>query len=307
MRKAFIGFSSPIAYSYKFENEKGHPNPILDSPIGLFLFYDEIWFLDKKLCPYNMQSLPYVHFLSEEYDLSKLDLRQLHLSLDEISKIIPAEKREEARSAYDRARHLNIQDGWLADNHGRGISVGNDGAMPNPTENNLIIDDYIARQFGLELITNSYTYYASTTFVSHEVSRQLAHAVLAKNIPNFQMIDGPYHPLIDDLRSDSFLKDFRGKVKDLANTSDISVITNLSEQMEHQFDLYTTALVLKHFDKKRIFKGIADAVVGQVPILSNVYSAVDGGKTVFDAINARKNYGWVGFLANAKLIRETRS
>jgi hypothetical protein len=32
------------------------PNPILDSPFGLMLLYDELWFLTKDLCPTNLRN-----------------------------------------------------------------------------------------------------------------------------------------------------------------------------------------------------------------------------------------------------------
>ena len=91
MRKAFIGLSSPIGYNYSnsFESEKGKPNPLLDSPMGVFLFYDELWFINRRTCPLNCENLPYVKFLDEEFDLSKLDLEQFHWKNFQIEKYIP--------------------------------------------------------------------------------------------------------------------------------------------------------------------------------------------------------------------------
>ena len=77
-RIAFIGLSTPLFYDYRNPASKAisdlgsSPNPILDSPFGLFLLFDEIWFLCRSLCPQNMRDLPYVKFLDESGKLPLL-------------------------------------------------------------------------------------------------------------------------------------------------------------------------------------------------------------------------------------------
>jgi hypothetical protein len=67
-RIAYVGLSTPVFYDYKYSaretnaDTRSSPNPILDSPYGLLLLYDEIWFLTRSLCPDNMRDLPYVNF-----------------------------------------------------------------------------------------------------------------------------------------------------------------------------------------------------------------------------------------------------
>ena len=72
-RVAYIGASSPIAFDYiKFHaRQSKYPNPILEAPLGLFIMYDELLFLDPVVCPYNMKGLEYVKFVTDEEDLSK--------------------------------------------------------------------------------------------------------------------------------------------------------------------------------------------------------------------------------------------
>ncbi len=71
MRIAYIGLSTPISYDYLHYASKASsdtlssPNPILESPFGLLLLYDEIWFLCRSLYPENMRGLPYIRFLDE--------------------------------------------------------------------------------------------------------------------------------------------------------------------------------------------------------------------------------------------------
>ena len=49
-RTAYIGISYPLLYDYEHQANKGpndlsdSPNPIIESPLGLMIFYDEILF-----------------------------------------------------------------------------------------------------------------------------------------------------------------------------------------------------------------------------------------------------------------------
>lgn len=72
-RTAYIGISYPLLYDYRHQADKSSndlldsPNPIIESPLGLMIFYDEILFLCKSVCPNNMRNLPYVKFVDEIY------------------------------------------------------------------------------------------------------------------------------------------------------------------------------------------------------------------------------------------------
>ena len=50
-RTAYIGISYPLLYDYRYQADKSpndlldSPNPIIESPLGLMIFYDEILFL----------------------------------------------------------------------------------------------------------------------------------------------------------------------------------------------------------------------------------------------------------------------
>jgi hypothetical protein len=74
MRIAYVGLSGPLFYDYGHLATPGpadmqsSPNPILDSPYGLLLLFDELWFLTRSVCPENMRELDYVRFLDEAGD-----------------------------------------------------------------------------------------------------------------------------------------------------------------------------------------------------------------------------------------------
>jgi hypothetical protein len=94
MRIAFIGLSGPLFYDYRNPARKApsdlesSPNPVLDSPFGLLLLFDEIWFLCRSLCPDNMRDLPYVKFLDETGTLPKLD----NTTISDATKSIKADR-----------------------------------------------------------------------------------------------------------------------------------------------------------------------------------------------------------------------
>ena len=54
-RTAYIGISYPLLYDYKHQagrssnDMRDSPNPIIESPLGLMIFYDEIIFLCRSV------------------------------------------------------------------------------------------------------------------------------------------------------------------------------------------------------------------------------------------------------------------
>ena len=251
MRKALIGLSSPIGYDYSnnFESEKGKPNPLLDSPMGLFLFYDELWFINRRTCPLNCENLPYVKFLDEEFDLSKLDLEQFRWKNMQIEKYIPRDTLVNSSDNLIKAIELNIgQERRRIDNHGRNFKIGKIDTTPNPTARNLIIDDFIASQFGFELIMNSLTSVLATPAkidIKSELENSLTQLLICENIPNFQLLEGPYHALIEDLRSECLLKYFRNKIEYVTENKSKEELLELKLELKKSMNKYLYELIIK--------------------------------------------------------------
>ncbi|QIE58718.1 hypothetical protein G5B37_03815 [Rasiella rasia] len=305
MRRAFIGLSSPLGYSYAndYESRFGRPNPVLDSPLGIFLFYDEIWFASRNTCPINCENLHYVRFFDEAYDMSKMDLEQFHWKNEEIQKVLNSQGYIPFDN-WNEAIELNLGDKKrFVDNHSRGYPFGKINPAPNPTPLNLMIDDHIAGKFGFELITNSVTnqYVLNTRKASKDSDLlNLTQSVLCENIPSFQLEDGPYHELIEDLRSDEYLKRFRRELDLSLLTQENKSIQEIKTELEAKMSKYLNELILRELDEANIQNGIFNATVGQIPVLSNVYSGLDGGAQVLSTIQKRKEVGWMGFVAKVK-------
>jgi hypothetical protein len=77
-RIAFVGLSSSAAYLFGFKRHiPGNPwdwNPILESPQGLSILYDNVLFLHKALCPTSMENLSFVKFIE---DLNQVVLEEV--------------------------------------------------------------------------------------------------------------------------------------------------------------------------------------------------------------------------------------
>src|SRR5260370_15334750 len=109
MRTDFVGLSTPLFYDYRHPASRApsdlysSPNPILDSPFGLMLLYDEIWFLCRSLCPENMRESPHVRFLDERKMLPPLrDLATLETWKDvEASPSLRDRYRKATRTFFD--------------------------------------------------------------------------------------------------------------------------------------------------------------------------------------------------------------
>ncbi len=160
MRIAYIGLSGPIFYDYKYPARQvltsipRSPNPVLDSPFGLFLLFDEIWFLARGLCPDNMRDLSYVHFLDEESLLPQLN------EIDQIRGAIPPRLLERyVEGCQDRPddymerllrrivpfpyyrRNPKVLTSWLDDGVGHLIKIGGYSLVAGPLTPDLAVFD----------------------------------------------------------------------------------------------------------------------------------------------------------------------
>jgi hypothetical protein len=307
MRKAFVGLSSPLAYNYdfNFEKLKGRPNPILDSPMGLFLFYDEIWFANRRTCPYNCEDLAYTHFLDEEYDLSKMELGRFSWSNPDVIKSLPEGKNSIKWDHWKHGLELNLGNELpVVDNHGRSFLFGGLHTFPNPDPKNLLVDDFLASEFGMELITNTVTAPLSaltTASGTGHLETALTQLLICENIPNCQWKEGPYLPFIDDLRSENTIKKFRLKISEVTANKSPGDLIGLKTSLEKSMDRYLNELIIKQVDSQRIFKSIFNAIISWIPVLSDIYGRLDGGKQVLESIRNRKENGWMGFIAKSRL------
>jgi len=292
LRRVLIGFSSPLGYYYDLETEKGHPGPILEAPLGYFLFYDEIWFINRKLCPYNMVDLPYVHFVDE--DLLKEGLPE---DFTEGTTTLP-KLPDFPFPKWTKQVQETFITGARFDNHARTQRLGELIVLPTPGNYaNFIIDSYIAARFDLELAENTINAGWLTKFTKNFLLVQTTEKILAERIPSLQTMDGPYHSVIEDFRKDSLLKSYRDKVTEAYQSRSYDELPIVCKKLGDEYDRITAELAATRFGVSRLVDGGVSLSVGQVPVAGNVSSAIQGIREISGYFRDKKDKGWAGFIA----------
>ena len=293
-RKCLIGLSSPINYNPRALRKK-FPTPLLEAPAGLFLLFDEIWFLHTNLCPWNMRQLPYVHFLNEE-----INLPELSNLVKEIPKAVADAKQELTANQIRKGQYTKFPFVQPPP-----ILLGESKLEPSPLHlGNFIIDSALASYFDLNLLTNSITNPSTSPLVEINREKELTHLLLLNRIPNIYGKWGPYRPglrtLVDDLRESELLRRFREKISEACEENSSTPITKLSQKIEKELDDIVYKSFSDSFRQKYLYFSFANMVLGQIPIVSNVLSVVMGISDFIKFYRTRNNSGWAGFIAYAK-------
>lgn len=222
-RIAYIGLSYPLLYDYKnkarlSENDlTDSPNPIIESPLGLLILYDELWFLCESICPDNMRTLPYVKFIDKMF--GDLYYEGADVFMEDIDLKIEADS---GLPFTEIVKRMNIDKRYGVDNHTHGIRIGNVVRSGNSDTYNLAFDIYVLaalREQGIdniELIANSR--FGINESVNSNRDAEAAEKILIPGIPNYLSVNGPYHPCMEELRSNKYLTDFRKWIMENHNT-----------------------------------------------------------------------------------------
>lgn len=314
MRKriAYIGISYPLLYDYKHMADKTEndaldtPNPIIESPLGLMIFYDEIWFLCRSICPNNMRNLPYVKFVDELYPDFYFE-GILALADETKNSIIINTK----FSYEDVEKALNVE-GWGADGHTHGLKIGDVKISASSNETQFLFDLYVFQALheqynqDIELITNS-------RFISKKgnggAESEFIDKIIIPGIPNYIGIDGPYHECMEELRENKYIRDFRrwvieehghiqrAEIKEMC----VSVEKNMDETKEKIFKKYlddNSAYSFFRSTGSATLKAVAGTVCSIISFLDVFQGSIDKGKNYCDAKNVR----WQGFVMDARNI-----
>jgi hypothetical protein len=292
-KRLLIGASSPVGYFYLRAGEFGRPAPILEAPLSYTLLYDEIWFLSRKLCPYNMEYLDFVHFVDE-------DLCREGLPKDAFKDIHKPDFGKFPWEEWNAIIANTIGHRWNYDNHATGLQFGELSLLPTPGQYvNLLIDRHIATTYDMDLVENSANAIWSRQVDENDLELDVSEKLLTSSVTSLQSIDGPWHPCIADLRSDRLLKEYRKKMQTVS-IDDIRDIDQRVDELSKEFEKITQHIVQEHFETTGLFKSSAMFLLGLVPYVGNVIGAGGLLKEIHDKIKARKEKGWVGFLGKAQ-------
>ncbi len=209
--------------------------------MGLFLLFDEIWFPCASVCPDNMRDLPYVRYLEDLSPSIPLFPNEI---LDRwpppndgvsIFDVHPGGYGELTGLYYGRAEGV--------DNHTHGLSCFGADFHGNPTPSNLILDLYLVDTFHeleLTLVLNEATAsYAFPSGLDYLRGRDVGKALMLAeralqivSIYDITGINGPYHPLVQELREHQYLSAFRKWANCEATRLDNRTVEDIVEELD---------------------------------------------------------------------------
>ncbi len=190
---------------------------------------------------------------------------------------------------------------WNYDNHARGISLGDVRLLPTPGNLDcLLVDRFVASRFSMDLVENTVNAVWSQDLDEKTFKLALSEKLLQSSVTSLQTIDGPWHPAIADLRSDSLLKSFRRRIDNVPTAANLVEVDSRLAELSREFERVTLSIVEQHFETSSLSNSAASFVVGFIPVVGNVVGAAGLAKEISDKLVARRDDGWVGFLGRAK-------
>ena len=317
-RKAYIGLSGPILYDYRnsasktSSDTKSSPNPILESPFGLLLLYDEIYFLCRSLCPQNMRELKYVHFLDEEGLFPSDDDDEYFDSLLNTVKNNYIYKDCNLKSNYNKGiRELKIEWGinWLKKSSDHSHKLNIQGLedvpsflvgctdLPQLTLDLIIYDKLMIDD--IDFITNSFTSLMINKHNEHLYKSSLSELLLIENIPNYLMKMGPYHQCIEEIREDSYLKEFRKWICNTNLSNSKGELKDVKKAVESSLKEAQDRVFLKYFQDHSFFKSCGKSFCGD--LLGLIMPGVGTATNISEKlINKNIAHKWQSFLVSAR-------
>lgn len=314
-RIAYLGLSYPIRFDTTIYTKSwmgyspllGNTFPIIESPWGLMLLYDELWFLCKDVCPLNMRDCSFVKFVTDLFP--KIDYQKLF---------------EDARSMVDKPR--NIYDSM--DEHFRAFCkktvyytvttspsqdcyVGNmrvsAGSLPDNFLFDLLIKAKIESLSGkrIELIANGNIDYEG--YIAEKGIFELSKELILNGIPNYLTHYGPYHPVIDELRESRYLTDYRTWICDYHSHLQNTEIDEVKKAVEHELKSIQDRIFLRYMEdhsKKTFYTSMAKTVVnttiGAVSLPYSVVAAVNDVATDRKEMLEAQNDRWAAFVVESR-------
>lgn len=311
-RAAYIGISYPLLYDYRHQADKSSndlldsPNPIIESPLGLMVFYDEILFLCKSVCPNNMRNLPYVKFVDELYP--DFYFKGILEHADEMEDSIAINTKI---SYHDIVKSLCVEK-WGPDGHTHALKIGDIVISASSNEKQFLFDLFVFQALqnryneDIELIANSR--YASGVF-NGGTKIELIDRIIIPGIPNYIGVDGPYHSCMEELRENKYIVDFRRWIIEKHNNIQrteikemcLAVEKSIEEVKENTFKKYLENNNGYSFFKSTgstILKTAAGLLYSPISVIDAFAGSIVGGKNCLDAKSVR----WQGFVMDSRNI-----
>ena len=314
-RTAFIGLSYPLLYDYKHPAEKSKndlissPNPIIESPLGLMILYDEILFLCRSVCPNNMRNLPYVKFVDELYPdfyfQGCMDLAE------EKYKEISEENWLDNKDYEDIVESFNIRE-WGPDGHTHGLKIGDITTAASSNQLMFLFDLFVFQALqntyheDIEFITNR-------KFISMSFDTgarvELIDKIIIPGIPNYLGVSGPYHKCMEELRENEYITDFRKWI--IKNHSNLQrqEINERCKAVENSIEEVRQRVFRKYLENNSgysFFTSTGETLITTTagimfPVISGVVALKSITQEAREARDA-KSVRWQGFVMDSRNI-----
>lgn len=316
-RIAYIGLSYPLLYDYRNQASRSKndmqdsPNPIIESPLGLMILYDELWFLCESICPDNMRRLPYVKFVDElfpdlYYEGAASVKNSFNLQID-INRTM---------SFDDYIAKMNIKNWRGIDGHTHAFKIGDTVISGSGSENNLKFDIYIFQALqekatdSIELVSNSRFLMNGNTESNRDA--EAAERIIVPNIPNYLNKQGPYDPCMEELRSNQYLIDFRKWIIDNHYSIQRKEINEICSDVEHAIEETKDKVFNKYLEdnsKYAFYRSTGTTILktglGSLCPAISILDAITGiSKACSDAGDVKSDR-WQGFVINSRKIMKS--
>lgn len=268
------------------------PNPVLVGSMGLFLLFDEIWFPCASVCPDNMRDLPYVRYLED-----------LKPSIPLLPKeVLERWRPPQGKSIFDvhpqgysglTGRYYGRPDG--VDNHTHGLTCFGTSFRGDPTPENLVLDLYLVDTFhdlDLTLVLNestaSYAFptgldYLRVTGPENEIGLA-ERALQITSLYDITGVNGPYHPVVQDLRDHAYLDAFRKWANCEASRLDNRTVDDIIEELD---------AVVEEFAERALRKAVGDGDLKHVTLdvaKGIAFDLVPGSHTVANSLSIIRSH-----------------
>lgn len=309
MRRAYLGLSYPLWYDYVNPVTKKRkylgPNPIIESPLGLMILYDELVFLCKDICPKNMRKLPYVKFVDEilpEFYFSGI--------LEYVSQISSTAEVEFTRD-YSIPK-LFKQGSWRLDTHTHNFNLGDIEISARSDEYSLIFDIEVFNALK-ELFDPSIEFVNNSNLISANfhpnVDAEFAESILIPDIPNYYSVKGPYHKCMDELRENPYLTDFRKWIANEHAHLQRNEISERSEDVQRIIQETRNNVFKRYLEDNNYFKAlfsssktIVHTGIGIVSAPFSIYEGLNSVKTIWRNAHSASSVRWQGFVTDGQKI-----
>jgi hypothetical protein len=321
VRRAFIGFSSPIGYDSRFiasqtrnDGDSRPPNARIFGSTGILLLYDEIYFACESLCPENMRGLPYVRFLDQHSAKMSLIAQNFQSEINAIYQQFQDDRQFQnagRSSDYHREFCSEIYQHTF-DDHRNGVAFLDGNIFPKCGVLQSIIDQWLISRFQelqFATIINPFTvksYFSrsgdsgatvETTLKRLETSEKL---ISLQNSADIATLEGPYHPIIEELREDPLIENYRNWLAESTGTWHNREVTEIVDEVDKKIAEFTLTALAQYVEPTSLIRTVVSVTKGlaldSLPGASTIVSLSEQAKHY----HKRQEFGWQAFIARSR-------